>query len=75
MFQPDDVPVLLNASTIQLVTHMEFRMLEQLKYELATLTLVAWVDIFRRRLSLCQQQQQQRSRNIFLMTHEIDNAR
>ena len=36
--QPDDVPVLHNAYTIQQVVHTEFRMLQQLSYELATLT-------------------------------------
>ena len=37
--QPDDALVLHSACTIQQVTHIEFRMLEQLGQELATLTL------------------------------------
>ena len=37
---------------MQRVTHIEFRILEQLKYELATFTPVAWVDTFRRRLTM-----------------------
>ena len=36
--QPDDVPVLHNASTIQQVTHIEFRMLE-LPHELGEISL------------------------------------
>ena len=55
--QTDDVPVLHNAYTIQQVVHTEFRMLQQLGCALATLTPV-WVDIFRRRFTLWQQQLQ-----------------
>ena len=58
--QPDDVPVLNDASTIEQITHIEFWTLEQLEFELATFTPMAWVDIFSLRLSLWQQQQQQR---------------
>ena len=42
--QPDDAPVLHNACAIQQVTHVEFRMLEQLGCELATLARLAWAD-------------------------------
>ena len=58
--QPDDVPVLHDARTIQQVTRVEFQILEQPEFELATLTPLRWVHIFSRRLSLWQQQQQQR---------------
>ena len=58
--QPDDLPVLNDASTIEQITHIEFWTLEQLEFELATFTPMAWVDIFSLRLSLWQQQQQQR---------------
>ena len=50
--QPDDVPVLQSASTVQRVVHAEFRMLQQLGCELTTLTTMAWVDIFRQRSTL-----------------------
>ena len=59
--QPDDVPVLLTAHTIQQVAHVEHRMLEQLGHGLATLTPMAWVDVFHRRFSLRQQQQRPQS--------------
>ena len=36
--QPDDVPVLHDASTIQKITRVEFRILELLEFELVTLT-------------------------------------
>ena len=58
--QPHDVPVLHDARTIQQVTRVEFQILEQPEFELATLTPLRWVHIFSRRLSLWQQQQQQR---------------
>ena len=61
--QPDHLPILHCGSTIQQVTHIEFRVLEQLEYELAALTPVAWGDIFRRRHSLWQQQQQRSQNN------------
>ena len=35
--QRDDVPVLRSASTVQRVVHAEFRMLQQVGYELATI--------------------------------------
>ena len=38
--------------------HAEIRMLQQLSYERATLTPMAWVDIFRQRFTLRQQQLQ-----------------
>ena len=57
-WQPDDVPVLHNAST-QHITHIEFRFLEQQEFKLALLMPMAWLDIFSRRLSLRQQQQRQ----------------
>ena len=57
--QLGDVLVLLNAYTIQQVAHVEFWMLEQLGYELATLTPMGWVGIFRRRFSLRQQSRPQ----------------
>ena len=41
------------------MTHIEFRIPEQLACELATLAPMAWIETFSRRLSLCQQQQQQ----------------
>ena len=50
--QPGDVSVLHNAHTIQRVAHVQLRMLEQLGYELATLTPMAWVDISANRQSL-----------------------
>ena len=56
--QRDDVPVLHNASTVQRVVHAEFRMMQQLGYELTTLTPMAWVDIFRQRFTLRKQQLQ-----------------
>ena len=56
--KPDGVPVLHNAFTIQRVVHSEFRMLQQLGYQLTTLTPMAWVDIFRQRLTLRQWQPQ-----------------
>ena len=54
--QPGDVSVLHNAFSIQRAAHIEFKMLEQLGHELATLTPMAWVDIFRQRFTLKQQQ-------------------
>ena len=45
------------ARTVQQVTRAEFHFLEILRLELATPTPAAWVEIFRRRLSLWQQQQ------------------
>ena len=41
-----------HAYTIQRVAHIQFRMLEQLGYDLGTLTPMAWVDIFRRVFAL-----------------------
>ena len=55
--QLDDVPGLHRASTVQRVVHAEFRMLQQLVYELATLTPMAWVDILRQRFTLRQRRQ------------------
>ena len=43
--QPDDVPVLHTARTIQQITHVQFRILELLEFDLATLTPAAWVEI------------------------------
>ena len=57
--QPGDVPVLHNAFTIQRVAHIGFRMVQQLGCELATLTSMAWVDIFRWRFALRQQRRPQ----------------
>ena len=54
--QPHDVPALCTARTVQLVTRAELHILEILVFELATLTPAAWVEIFRRRLSLWQRQ-------------------
>ena len=51
-------PILHTATTIQHVTHAEFRFQETLKFELAALTPAAWVEILSRRHSLWQQQQQ-----------------
>ena len=48
---------------MQQVTHIEFRMPEQWGYELATLTPMAWVDIFHRRFLLRQQLQQRPQSN------------
>ena len=48
---PGNVPVLHNASSILRVTHIEFRILEQMELGLAILTPMAWVEIFRRRLA------------------------
>ena len=57
MHQPRDVPGLHTARTVQQATRAEFYTLEVLGFELATPTPAAWVEIFRRRLSLRQQQQ------------------
>ena len=58
--QPDDVPVLHYAGTVQQVTHIEVWVLKQLEFELATLTPMACFDVFIWRHSLWQQLQQQR---------------
>ena len=63
----DDVPVLHDVFTIQQVTHIELRMLDQLGYDLASLTPMVWVDIFRRRFSL--RWQQLRPQGNFLTRH------
>ena len=54
--QPDDLPVLHNARTSQQVTHVEFRVLGVLGFELAALTPAAWVEVFSRRFPLWEQQ-------------------
>ena len=54
-----DVPALHTAMSFQQVTHVEFHILEVLGIELAVLTLEAWVETFRCRLSRWQRQQQQ----------------
>ena len=54
--QPDDLPVLHNTRTSQQVTHVEFRVLEVLGFELAALTPAAWVEVFSRRFPLWEQQ-------------------
>ena len=59
-----DVLALHDAFTIQRVAHFEFRVLEQLGCELATLTPMASVDIFRRRFSLRQQHQRPQSNSL-----------
>ena len=56
--QPNDDPVSHTAGTIQQVTRVELRVLEILEFELPTLTPAAWIEIFSRRHSLWQQQQQ-----------------
>ena len=55
--QLHDVPALREARKVQQVTRAEFHFLEILGFELATPTPMAWVEIFRRRLSLWQQEQ------------------
>ena len=55
--QPNDFPVWYTARIIQQVTRVEFRILDILELELATLTPAAWVQVFSRRLSPWQQQQ------------------
>ena len=64
--QPDGAPVLHNTGTIQRITHNKFRILELQEFELATLTHMAWIDMFSRRFSLWQQQQQQRQPHLAL---------
>ena len=55
--QPHNAPSLHTAWTIQQVRRAEFHILEVLNYELATPTPAAWIEIFERRLSLCDEQQ------------------
>ena len=55
--QPDDVPALRNGRTIQQVVPREFRMLQELCYEVAVLTPMDWIDIYRGRHTLRQQLQ------------------
>ena len=52
--QSDDVAVHHTARTIWQVTRVEFGILEILGFELAGLTLAAWVEVFSRRFSLWQ---------------------
>ena len=55
--QPHNAPTLHKAWTIRQDTRAEFHILKVLNYELATPTLAAWIDIFRRCLSLWEEQQ------------------
>ena len=54
--QPRDAPALHTARTVQQVTRSEFHILEALGFDLAIPTPVAWMEIFRRRLSLWEQE-------------------
>ena len=56
-YQRHNSPVLHSAGTVQQVTRAEFHILDILGFELATPTPVAWIQIFRRRLSLWEEQQ------------------
>ena len=53
---PNDVPELRSAVNIQQVVHTAFRMLQQLGHEVTFLTPMNWIDIYRRRYILREQQ-------------------